>query len=294
MNASAFYCDACNAPMSTGLQPWHLVCGGCGLERSTLRPQINELDSIDEEAREAALKPIRDENFNALLAWLNATVSSRALTSEKARLLDVGCAHGWFLEKAAAHYEVLGLEPDDTVAQRTLQRNLPVRNGYFPQALKADEKFDVIIFNDVLEHIPDVKNVLKECAAHLQAEGVVVVNAPDSHGLFYRLSKLFVKTGRNGTFDRMWQVGLPSPHLYYFDSKSLRKIAAQSGYDVIASRPLSSVVAKGLYERILYAGDASKLRAALITLGVLVAIPVLRLFPSDIRVWVLKKSERLV
>ena len=290
MHPSTVRCDACDATMSVGLHSWHLVCGSCGLERSTLRAQINELDSIDEEAREAALKPIRDENFDTLLSWLNESVPTLGRSGTRRKLLDVGCAHGWFLEKAALHYEVLGLEPDDVVARRTLQRNLPVRNGYFPQALEAREKFDVIVFNDVLEHIPDVKTVLKECAAHLQDGGVVVVNAPDSHGLFYRLSKLFVKTGRTGTFDRMWQVGLPSPHLYYFDSLSLGKIAAASGYGVIATRPLSSVGAKGLYERIRYAGDASTLRAVLMTLGVLMAIPILRLFPADIRVWVLKKQ----
>ena len=284
-------CDACNSALSVGLEDWHLVCHSCGLEHSTLSPQINDLQSIDEIERERALKPIRDYNFGVLVEWLNERLRSHAKVNGKRRLLDVGCAHGWFLEKAATHYDVLGLEPDGAVADGAQGRNLPVRKGYFPEALNVEEKFDVIIFNDVLEHIPDVRNVLRECATRLSDDGVVVINAPDRRGLFYRLSKMFAKAGRPGAFHRMWQVGFPSPHLYYFDTRSMHKIAAASGFTVIAERPLPSIVAKGLYERINYSRNMSRLQSFVITTGILALIPFLKLFHSDISVWLLEKRN---
>jgi SAM-dependent methyltransferase len=284
-------CDACDSALSVGLEDWHFVCRTCGLEHSTLSPQINKLESIDEIERERALKPIRDHNFGVLLEWLNGRLRSHAQVNGKRKLLDVGCAHGWFLEKAAAHYDVLGLEPDGAIADRAKARNLSVRKGYFPEALDAEERFAVIVFNDVLEHIPDVRTVLKECAARLSDDGVVVINAPDRRGLFYRLSKLFAKAGRTGAFHRMWQVGFPSPHLYYFDTSSLNKIAAASGFTVIAERPLPSIVAKGLYERINYARNVPRLRSFVITIGILALIPFLKVFHSDITVWLLEKRN---
>ena len=290
MPQSNLRCDACDASVSIGYEQWHLVCCACGLERSTLNPHINEIHSIDEIKREMALKPLRDHNFDILLKWLKGCIRDHSGFIVRKKLLDVGCAHGWFIEKAGVNFDVLGLEPDDAVASRARQRNLPVRKGYFPEALKAGEIFDVIVFNDVLEHIPDVKNVLKECAARLSDDGVVVINAPDSRGLLYRLSKLLTKAGRIGAFHRMWQVGLPSPHLYYFDRGSMNKIALASGFRVSAERQLPSILSGNLYERIYCAGNVSKLRSAIITGGILMLIPFLKVFRSDISVWVLAKS----
>ena len=58
---------------------------------------------------------------------------------------------------------------------------------------------------------------------------------------------------------------------------------------MIAERTLSSIVTKGLYARIRYAGNVSRMRAALIAGAITMGVPLIRLFPSDISVWVLKK-----
>lgn len=292
MRSADARCDSCGSALQPGLTDWHFVCPDCGLEQSTLEPRINELATIDEVDREKALQPIRDQNFGVLLEWVGRHVGFRSAAGPRPRLLDVGCAHGWFVEKAMASYAVLGLEPDEAIADRARQRSLPVRGGYFPQALGADERFDVIVFNDVLEHIPGVVGVLRGCAAHLADGGLVVVNAPDRRGMFYRLSGIFSRLGRSSSFDRMWQVGMPSPHLYYFDRSSLAKAADAAGFDLIAERTLDSIVTKGLYERIRYAGDVSRMRAAMLTGLIAAAVPLIRVFHSDISVWMLKKRAR--
>ncbi len=277
--------------MRPGCRPWHSVCVGCGLERSTLEPRINDLDTIDEVDREKALAPIRDQNFGVLLQWIGNYVATRVNAASRPKLLDVGCAHAWFVEKALATYDALGLEPDEAIASRARARKLPVRGGYFPQALQENEQFDVIVFNDVLEHIPGVVRVLQACSAHLATGGIVVVNAPDRRGLFYQTSKLLCRLGLPASFDRMWQVGMPSPHLYYFDHQAIGKAADAAGFDLIAERPLSSIMTKGLYARIRYAGNVSKARAVLLTSAITLSVPLIRLFHSDISVWVLKKRE---
>ena len=128
-------CASCGSEMSVGLFAWHWICNACRFECSTLSPQINQLDGVDEFEREAALRPIRDNNFDLLLGWLMGEVVPAKVEGPKKALLDVGCAHGWFLEKAREYYDVLGLEPDNFVASRTKQRGLPVREGYFPELL---------------------------------------------------------------------------------------------------------------------------------------------------------------
>ncbi len=46
------------------------------------------------------------------------------------------------------------------------RKGLPARKGYFPDALDKKEKFDVIVFNDVIEHIPNIEGALASCFQH--------------------------------------------------------------------------------------------------------------------------------
>lgn len=293
MGADLPACESCGGVQRQGLTSWHRRCIGCGLETAAFTAHIDRREGpdIDEDERESALRPIREANFDTLLTWLLNQPALRERAGAKPRLLDVGCAHGWFLERAAPHFEVLGIEPDAEVARRTIARGLPARRGYFPDALTTEETFDVIVFNDVLEHIPNVVSALKRCRERLRPGGVVVVNAPDRRGALYRLAGAMARFGMGGAFDRMWQKGLPSPHLYYFDSHSLSVAARGAGLDVTDSRRLPTLLARGLYSRIRCSGDVSSTKALFLAAGILPLVPALRILPSDITVWVLARHE---
>ncbi len=205
-------------------------------------------------------------------------------------MLDVGCAHGWFIEACIDRYDVTGIEPDVAVAAATSARGLPVKNGFFPQVLRKGELFDVIVFNDVLEHIPDVNAVLCACREHLSDHGIVVVNAPSRKGALYALAGALAKSGMTGPFDRLWQEGLPSPHVHYFDGSSIENLALKNGFLLEQTMALPSVSLSGLYDRIHCAGQVNALKAAALTMAVAMAYPLIRMLPSDIEVWFLRKE----
>ena len=285
-NNSRMLCDACQSEMYEGLSPWHFVCSACKFERSTLEQKINQVQSIDEIARENALRSIRERNFNLLVGWLKEISNSRG----KPKLLDVGSAHGWFLEKVKDDFDAQGIEPDQAMADFAIKKGLDVKRGYFPAVLDKHEKFDFIIFNDVLEHIPDVKNIVKYCAEYLKDDGTLVINVPDRRGVFYKVSKFLKKLGMSGSFERMWQVGLPSPHIYYFDKNSISKIATQAGFRIIKEYSLNSIALKGLFDRINYAGGNKLINFSLAS-AILILSPVLKIMHSDISVWFFKKND---
>jgi SAM-dependent methyltransferase len=204
-------------------------------------------------------------------------------------MLEVGCAHGWFMEQAQTQYHVQGIEPDTAIAALAAAKGFEVRPGFFPDALTDAEDFDVIIFNDVLEHIPDVRAVLTHCHAHLATGGHVVINAPDSHGFFYHASKWLACLGRIRSFERMWQVGLPSPHLYYFDTRSVARLAQLTGFTLEKSLALPAILTQGLEQRIHYAGGNSRIKARLLAGCIRALMPLIAVSNPDIRVWLLKK-----
>jgi 2-polyprenyl-3-methyl-5-hydroxy-6-metoxy-1,4-benzoquinol methylase len=280
-------CVVCGTPTLPGLTDWHRTCPACGYESAALAPTINDAAAhtqLNEADREAGLKAIRQENFQTIVGYAAKLGPPGAAT-----LLDVGSAHGWFLEAAASRFQVLGLEPDTTVAAGTEARGLPVRNGYFPDALRAGERFDVIVFNDVIEHIPDIRAALAACHDRLNPDGVLILNLPSSSGLFYRLSKLFARVGWRGPFERLWQKGLPSPHVHYFRPSNLTRLAESAGFTLQLNAELPAVRANGLMARLRCAGKTSAAALYANYAAVMLALPVLRAVPSDIVVCAYRK-----
>jgi 2-polyprenyl-3-methyl-5-hydroxy-6-metoxy-1,4-benzoquinol methylase len=273
-------CVVCNAPLRAGRQAWHWRCAECGYEKANLKAAINNQaheSTLDESARALALSSLRIENFKQLLTEI------KALQPAGRKLLDVGCAHGWFLDEASPYFDVLGIEPDHQVGAAAASVQRPIRLGYFPEALNPEEKFDVIVFNDVIEHIPSIDMVLDECHRRLNAKGMLVLNLPSSRGLFYRLAVLFNSLGLPAPFERMWQVGLPSPHVHYFDSANLVTLLEQQGFAVRKTGHLASVHLRGLYKRLSFTkGNQSVVKNVLLYLAICCALPFIRVLPSDI------------
>ncbi len=265
-----------------------MVCTQCGYESGALEPAINQLqthEAIHEGDREIGLKALRLENFNEVMKLIEACASPGAKL-----LLDVGAAHGWFLEKARERFTVLGVEPDIVVGSKTAAAGIPIREGYFPQALQPHESFDVIVFNDVIEHIPDLRAAVLACNERLREGGILVLNLPNSRGLFYRLSKFFAGLGWQQPFERMWQKGFPSPHVHFFHPQNLSKLIGKNGFTLMRDVELPSVRLKGLLQRIRYASNTSPLNFCLQYLGTLVALPLTRIFSSDVIVCIYRKQ----
>lgn len=281
-------CIVCSAPLQAGLSGWHHTCPSCAYESAALAVAINQAAQhaeIDEAVRETSLKALRQDNFRQIIALIRQFAAPQACS-----LLDVGSAHGWFLETAAGSFQALGIEPDEGVARRSAERSLPVRIGYFPQALAEEERFDVIVFNDVIEHIPDIQAALRNCHKHLAPQGTLVLNLPNSRGLFYRLSKLFARLGLRGPFERLWQKGMPSPHVHYFNPANLTTLVEREGFALRHCSELAAVTAQGLWQRLTVFGEVHPLKAALQYAGIRWGLlPLMGLLPSDIIVCIYRK-----
>jgi 2-polyprenyl-3-methyl-5-hydroxy-6-metoxy-1,4-benzoquinol methylase len=164
--------------MKNSLKIWHWECAKCGYEKSDFEPAINTKivhEKIDEQQREKGLRALRIENYGTLLDAIEK------IRTASGRLLDVGCAHGWFLEAAKERgFDTLGIEPDQQFIA-TAPHGITIRQGFFPDILEETAQFDVIVFNDVLEHMPDVKAVLSGCRKHLKPGGVLVISPQGKH-----------------------------------------------------------------------------------------------------------------
>lgn len=191
------------------------------------------------------------------------------------RVLDVGCGLGTYVKKLRAFSnEVYGVDIDpDKVAQ--VQRELehiylaPAEELPFP-----DGYFDVILLHEVLEHVGDDRQAVREAYRVAKAGGRLVVFAPnrlypfETHGIYWRGKYHFgniplVNYLPNALRNRL------CPHVRVYTVHGLRQLfdglacrivvhtQIYPGYDKIAySHPSAARVLRG----ITYALESTPLR----------------------------------
>jgi SAM-dependent methyltransferase len=238
-------CQACGGTATVTQDPWAFRCGVCGTWTSSL-DDLPVTISLDEQSRRTGLEAIRRENFERVLDALG-----RVRNLHGARVLDVGAAHGWFVEAASRRgADAVGIEPDAVVAAMATERGLAVRSGWFPDDLPVGEQYDVIAFNDVFEHLRDPRAVLEQIRHRLRPGGCLLLSLPDAHGLGFRLARTLRRVGLRGPYQRLWQVGFPSPHLWYFSRAGLVRLLTDSGLRVAFSGSLPTLTRRGLWHRV--------------------------------------------
>jgi SAM-dependent methyltransferase len=232
------------------------------------------------------LETLRRRNFATLCERLNERYGL-----EGKKILEVGCAEGWFLEEARRCRAIAcAIEPSLPHAEMSRAKGFNVTDGFFPNDMSAAGKFDIIVFNDVFEHLPDSVGALERCNELLEPGGVLVLNVPSNLGVIYRLGNLLAKLGKPGTLERLWQKGFPSPHLSYYNPATLRRFVERySALRHVDTFPLDTLIAEGLWERIeaSHPGMAGKIIYA----GLRLALPMFRQLPADIVVGIFEKPS---
>ncbi len=137
------------------------------------------------------------------------------------RLLDVGCAAGFFLAEARAHYEVQGVELSAWSSAYARERfGLRVVSGTLHDARLPAEHFDLVTLWDVIEHVPDPLPLLAE-AARVMKPGARLVLTTGDWGSAY--------AQRHGAD---WHLMTPPWHLTMFSRATLTAIARRAGLRV--------------------------------------------------------------
>ena len=267
--ASAVPCPVCDGPM-TRRKAWLYACPQCRFLKADLPPG----GGADVEGLDA----LRRENFEVVLDRLEPLVRV-----DKPRLLDVGCARGMFLDAARRRgIAGRGIEPDADAAAAAARAGHDVRVGFFPEAVEPGARVDIISFNDTFEHLPDPAAAVDVCRRLLEPGGILILNLPNSGGIFYRTAAGLDRLGLSFPLERLWQVHLSSPHLGYFNPQNLTRMAERHGFAEVGRGRLKTVRVAGLWAR-LRAGPSPPLPVAgALYLGVAVLAPLLRLLPRDI------------
>lgn len=147
------------------------------------------------------------------------------------RLLDVGCAAGFFLDEARKRgWEVQGVEFSTEMALYARTRlALDVYVGSFEHVDFAAETFGAITMWDYLEHSIDPAGDLRRCRRLLHKGGVLAISTGDAASLAARLSR------------RRWHLLTPRHHNFFFTRASLEEALRRTGFEIVVVKYSASL-----------------------------------------------------
>jgi glycosyltransferase involved in cell wall biosynthesis len=176
-----------------------------------------------------------------------------AYVPEKSKVLDLGGEGNYIEELKAKGCEVTAVNFFDLPE--------PVRDQY-DQCLKfdlesgslagviPDEKFDVVVLADVLEHIRNAGNVISEIKDLLKPNGILIASTPNIAHFTVRLSLLFGRFpyGKRGILDES--------HIHFYTLKTFRNLLLKEGYQIFRKTytpiPFELLAGKGGFSLFLF------------------------------------------
>jgi 2-polyprenyl-3-methyl-5-hydroxy-6-metoxy-1,4-benzoquinol methylase len=167
------------------------------------------------------------------------------LPEEQQIVLEVGCGAGNFGQTLNA-VETWGVEPDRASCQVAAQHYTRILNGYYEnvESLIPDNHFDLIVCNDVIEHMADHRGFLQSLHRKLKSSGNLVGSVPNVRyydNLFNLLCKKDWCYVDSGILDRT--------HLRFFTEKSLRLTLVNAGFRVDMLEGINSTFRKGIRKK---------------------------------------------
>ena len=134
------------------------------------------------------------------------------------RILDIGCATGGFLQylKVLGFNNLYGIEPIKSYVNNAIFEN--VYEGDVYSIPSDDNSFDIVILDQVLEHLSDLKLAMKEIKRVLDKGGICYIGVPDAE----RYNDIY-----------FW---LMREHIQHFNVVGLKLLAQSNGFELINHR----------------------------------------------------------
>ena len=148
------------------------------------------------------------------------------------KILDVGCASGWFLSQIAKKFPKAKCFGIDVYKQgvaygNTLYSKLNLQTASAEKIPFPANTFDLVICTEVLEHVDNPSLVLKEIKRVLVKNGEAIIELDSGNWLFSFV--WFLWTKKNG---HVWN----HAHLHSFTVTKLEKMILASGFAILKKK----------------------------------------------------------
>ncbi len=216
---------------------WDIVrCRHCGFEQTSPLLSAAQLTGLYEAHYNHGGEPgtryakWRDRFFASplyrLMLWLDGDISFHTERGAGRRLLDVGCNEGRNLEfYRRAGFAAEGQEINSVAAQTASARGFTVHTA--PLAHLPPAAYDRLVMSQVLEHVLDPVDTLRQCRRLLAEDGELWISVPNA------------RSWQRRVFGRRWINWHVPFHVSHFTAQSLTDVLRKAGFSVIAIKNAS-------------------------------------------------------
>lgn len=223
-------CIVCGTTQHESVYKGLLKCQRCGHTVADLNLTDAELFKLysrnyffgEEYSDYVADKKVMQKNFKLRLKTLQTFLNPTFHT----KLLEIGCAYGFFLEFAQHYFDqVQGIDITEEgvrYARETLHLD-----AIQSDLLKHDfgeQRFDVVCMWDTIEHLGQPHFYIEKISKQMNPGGLIAITTGDISSLNARIRK------------SNWRLIHPPTHVHYFSRKTLAKMLNNYGFDVVYNR----------------------------------------------------------
>jgi SAM-dependent methyltransferase len=220
-------CPCCDGVRWAVPWPGFITCRSCGLMTVSADYSAGYTDQQlhamygesyfhgAEYADYLADKPDLQQTLAGHLRWV------RRYVPPGRRILEIGCAYGYFLELIRHTYpDSLGV---DISAESVSYARGSGLNALAGDLLEMDVPglYDAVCLWDTIEHLPHPAAMIRKAATHLRPGGHLFLTTGDFGALLPRIQ------------GRRWRQIHPPTHLFYFTRDALAALCAKLGFDVV-------------------------------------------------------------
>jgi len=171
-------------------------------------------------------------------------------------ILDVGCGDGLFFPELSQFGDVEGIE----LAADVISPDNPYRDrihiGPFDETFQPGKQYSLVLMLDVLEHLPEPAEALRNALSHLQPNGSLLITVPAFKALWTSHDELnyhftrYTKATFNQVAEKAGMKTAESRYLFYW--LFLVKLAVRGKESLLGSKPKIPGIPAPVLNRSLY------------------------------------------
>jgi 2-polyprenyl-3-methyl-5-hydroxy-6-metoxy-1,4-benzoquinol methylase len=194
-------------------------CKACGLVMANPRDDEQTLARVYREMSDEAYDDEDDNRSAAADEHRRLAVAQRP---PPGKLLDLGCASGFFVAKAReAGFDAMGADASTWMIDRARARcpDATFVVGSL-ESLQFDAEFDVITLWDVIEHVHSPRDVIRRVRDWLKPGGILLMSMPNAASFTAK------------ALGSRWML-LLREHLWYFSPDTIARLLPQCGFTFV-------------------------------------------------------------
>lgn len=211
-----------------------IICRNCGLGRTWPRPAASGNADDFYNNQEDFFE--RNEEIILRKKFARNTLNILKKIRKGGKLLDVGCNMGIFVQEALrkgykAHgIDISGNAVNFGIEKLQLKNNLSI--GTINDIINKNEKYDIVSYIHVLEHIEKIKEEIKYAKKILKINGLLVLETPNYNSIWRQI------------VGGKWYGFSPEQHVWQFSREALAEMLIKEKFNIVYTSTRQSMYHK--------------------------------------------------